>query len=66
MALDDVVPAKNASGPLPSVANPMVATHWGLYRARMEKGAAGVLEPFEGDPDPSPIGSARRAGRRAP
>ena len=66
MALDDVVPAKNASGPLPSVANPMVATHWGLYRARMEKGAAGVLEPFEGDPDPSPIGSAMLGARLSP
>ncbi len=52
-----------ASAPLPSVAKPTVATHWGVYRARMEGGQAVALEPYEGDPDPSPIGSAMLGAR---
>ncbi|MDU0339214.1 molybdopterin guanine dinucleotide-containing S/N-oxide reductase [Bosea rubneri] len=35
---------------------PTVATHWGVYRARMKDGAAVALEPYEHDPDPSPLG----------
>ncbi len=32
------------------------ATHWGAYTARVEGGRVTTLEPFAGDPDPSPIG----------
>jgi len=32
------------------------ATHWGAYTARVENGKVTALEPFSGDPDPSPIG----------
>jgi biotin/methionine sulfoxide reductase len=59
------IPAQSAEA-LPAVARPLVATHWGLYRARMENGAAAALEPFEGDPDPSPIGSAMLGARLSP
>jgi biotin/methionine sulfoxide reductase len=33
--------------------------HWGVYRARLENGIAISLEPFERDPNPSPIGLGR-------
>ena len=49
--------------PLPS--RPTVATHWGIYRARLHEGAAVALEPYEKDADPSPIGSMLIAGRLA-
>ncbi|NKB44753.1 MAG: molybdopterin-dependent oxidoreductase [Alphaproteobacteria bacterium] len=32
------------------------ATHWGAYTATVENGRVTALEPFSGDPDPSPIG----------
>lgn len=31
-------------------------THWGIYQARMDGDRAVALEPFDRDPDPSPIG----------
>ena len=37
---------------------PLVAAHWGTYRAEMKDGRAVALKPFEDDPDPSPIGEA--------
>ena len=66
MALDDAAPAVAPSSALPRPARPTVATHWGLYRARMENGAAVALEGYEADPDPSPIGMAMLGARLAP
>ena len=66
MALDDATSAVRSGVPLPPVSAPQIATHWGIYRARMEQGAVTALEPFEGDPDPSPIGSAMLGARLAP
>ncbi|MEP9350094.1 molybdopterin-dependent oxidoreductase [Xanthobacter sp. KR7-225] len=40
---------------LPPPARPTVTTHWGIYRAAMADGRAVALDPYEGDPDPSPI-----------
>ncbi|MBB6308849.1 molybdopterin-dependent oxidoreductase [Xanthobacter tagetidis] len=40
---------------LPTPRRPTVTTHWGIYRAAMADGRAIALDPFEGDPDPSPI-----------
>lgn len=37
---------------------PLVAAHWGTYRAEMKDGQAVALKPFGGDPDPSAIGGA--------
>ncbi len=37
---------------------PLVAAHWGTYRAEMKDGRVVALKPFEDDPDPSPIGEA--------
>ncbi|WMS43934.1 molybdopterin-dependent oxidoreductase [Acuticoccus sp. MNP-M23] len=37
---------------------PIVAAHWGTYRAEMKDGRAVALHPFEADPDPSGIGGA--------
>jgi biotin/methionine sulfoxide reductase len=45
---------------------PTVATHWGLYRARMGDGGPQALEPMADDPDPSPLGSALLEARTAP
>ncbi len=42
---------------LPVPETPVVATHWGTYRARMEHGRPVALVPIESDPAPSPIGS---------
>ena len=50
---------------LPPPSRPTVATHWGIYRARLHEGAAVALEPYERDADPSPIGSMLIAGRLA-
>ncbi len=66
MALDDAVPAETGPKALPVVAAPLVATHWGIYRARIENGAAVALEPYADDPDPSPIGSAMLEARLSP
>ncbi|MBL0419205.1 molybdopterin-dependent oxidoreductase [Ramlibacter sp. AW1] len=41
---------------LETPARPTVATHWGLYRARMDARGPVALDPFEGDADPSPLG----------
>ncbi len=35
----------------------LTANHWGTYRVRSENGRVVAMEPFEHDPDPSPIGS---------
>lgn len=35
--------------------HPVVATHWGTYRARMAQGRVVALDPHEIDGDPSPI-----------
>ncbi|MBK0326363.1 molybdopterin guanine dinucleotide-containing S/N-oxide reductase [Rhodobacteraceae bacterium F11138] len=35
---------------------PLTATHWGVYRARVQDGRVTGLEDFEQDPDPSGIG----------
>lgn len=66
MALDN--DARDASGKagLPSVANPLVAAHWGLYRPVVENGRTTGLRPYEGDPDPSPIGTAVVGARLSP
>ena len=66
MALDDVNPAGVSTTALPIVASPLVATHWGIYRARMENGTAVALDPIGIDPDPSPIGSAMLGARLSP
>ena len=62
------VPAGHAAmaPPLAAVDRPVLATHWGLYRARVENGAATALLPFDGDRDPSPIGDAMLGARVAP
>ncbi len=39
-----------------SVTSVPTATHWGAYTATVENGRVTALEPFSGDPDPSPIG----------
>ncbi len=41
------------------------ASHWGIYRVRND-GAAPRLDPYEGDPDPSPIGAHQVALNDAP
>jgi biotin/methionine sulfoxide reductase len=46
--------------------SPTVATHWGLYRARLQDGHAAELVPLAADPDPSPLGSALLQARCAP
>ena len=35
--------------------NPIVATHWGTYRAKMQDGRAVELVGIKHDPEPSPI-----------
>ena len=45
---------------------PTVATHWGLYRARMGGSGLQALEPLADDPDPSPLGAALLQARTAP
>lgn len=37
---------------------PIVAAHWGTYRAEVENGRVSALHPFEDDPNPSAIGAA--------
>ncbi|MBN9062633.1 MAG: biotin transporter BioY [Rhizobiales bacterium 65-9] len=37
---------------------PTVTTHWGVYRARMSEGKPVALDPYEQDPDPSPLGQS--------
>jgi biotin/methionine sulfoxide reductase len=66
MAQDAAAQPSAHAEPLPPVAKPLVATHWGLYRPRMENGTAVALEPFERDPDPSPIGSAMLGAQLSP
>lgn len=51
---------------LPQPDRPTLATHWGTYRVRMEAGRPVALDPFEADPDPSPIASAMLEARTAP
>lgn len=51
---------------LPQPPYPTVATHWGLYRARMHDGVAAALDPYEEDDDPSPIGTMLIESRCAP
>ncbi|MFM1816018.1 MAG: hypothetical protein RLZ98_2713 [Pseudomonadota bacterium] len=66
MALDDRAQGEASSNRLPAVSSPQVATHWGIYRARVENGAAVALEPHPADPNPSPIGSAMLEARLSP
>jgi biotin/methionine sulfoxide reductase len=40
---------------LPTPDRPTVATHWGTYRARLERGRPVSLDAYEGDPDPAPF-----------
>ncbi|RYE84144.1 MAG: Asp-tRNA(Asn)/Glu-tRNA(Gln) amidotransferase GatCAB subunit C, partial [Hyphomicrobiales bacterium] len=51
---------------LPRPERQTLATHWGTYRVRMEAGRPVALDPFEADPDPSPIASAMLEARTAP
>ena len=37
---------------------PTLTTHWGVYRARMHDGRPVALDPYESDPDPSPLGAS--------
>ena len=37
---------------------PLLLTHWGAYRARVEQGRLTALAPMEGDPAPSLIGQS--------
>jgi len=66
MALDDAAPVAGTAVPLPKVDQPIVATHWGIYRARVENGMPVSLEPLAADPDPSPIGPAMLEARTSP
>lgn len=66
LALDDATPADMSASALPAVASPVVATHWGIYRARMDNGTAVALDPLGMDPDPSQIGSAMLGARLSP
>jgi len=43
---------------LPVPERPVVATHWGTYRARVERGRLVALDSFELDGDPSPIAAS--------
>ncbi|MVA22069.1 molybdopterin-dependent oxidoreductase [Agrobacterium vitis] len=36
----------------------LTATHWGTYAVRTEKGRVTAVDPWIGDPDPSPIGQS--------
>jgi len=36
----------------------LTATHWGTYAIRTENGRVNAVEPWAGDPDPSPIGQS--------
>lgn len=51
---------------LPIPETPLVATHWGLYRPRMTAGVATHLDPFELDPDPSPLSEGLIEAHAAP
>ena len=54
------------SAGLPRPLHPTIATHWGLYRARLRDGVAIALDPYEKDSDPSPIGTMLIETREAP
>lgn len=66
MALDESVQKEGSVNQLPAVASPQVATHWGIYRARLENGTAVALNPHPADPNPSQIGSAMLEARLSP
>ena len=66
MALDDITRTEADPTSLPAVATHQVATHWGIYRARIEDGTPVALEPHPDDPNPSPIGPAMLAARVSP
>ncbi|MCJ8138276.1 molybdopterin-dependent oxidoreductase [Falsirhodobacter halotolerans] len=51
---------------LKRAANPVVATHWGLYRAEMDGNRPQALVPIAADPDPSPLSEAMIAALDAP
>ncbi|MFY9239911.1 MAG: molybdopterin-dependent oxidoreductase [Roseovarius sp.] len=40
---------------LPKPHKPTLATHWGLYHPEYQNGKLSGLQPFDNDPDPSPI-----------
>lgn len=51
---------------LPTPANRLVATHWGLYRPRMSGGNVTDLDPFELDNDPAPLAQGIIEAHSAP
>lgn len=51
---------------LPTPANRLVATHWGLYRPRMAGGNVTDLDPFELDGDPAPLAQGIIEAHSAP
>ncbi|TBW41278.1 Asp-tRNA(Asn)/Glu-tRNA(Gln) amidotransferase GatCAB subunit C [Siculibacillus lacustris] len=50
----------------PRPPHPIVATHWGLYRARMAEDQIVGFDPFEADPDPSRLIEGVIAANDAP
>ncbi len=46
--------------------NPIITTHWGSFRARVEGGVLAGVDPVEWDRAPSPIGQSLPDGVRAP
>ncbi|MGG7568626.1 molybdopterin-dependent oxidoreductase [Rhodovulum sp. DZ06] len=44
----------------------LLATHWGTYRVRAEKGRLTEVLDWEGDPDPSPLGRGWLEAQDAP
>jgi biotin/methionine sulfoxide reductase len=44
---------------------PLVGTHWGTYRVDLSQGRPIALQPWEEDPDPSPLAQSMLASREA-
>jgi biotin/methionine sulfoxide reductase len=63
---ETIFATKAQNAVLPRPLHPTVATHWGVYRARLSDGVAVALDPYEHDADPSPIGSMLIESRDAP
>lgn len=51
---------------LPSPEKQTIATHWGLYRAKMVDGRIERLDPFEQDVDPAPLAEGLVEAHSAP
>ena len=45
---------------------PLTSSHWGSYRAQKDATGRLAIVPFEGDPDPSPIGEGMLEVREGP